>query len=980
MKNAPNACQTSTALVAATGGILRYKDPGQAARVAQSLPDHVTVENGAGTTLVMSKADSAAFKELGWKVGKAVTEREKDSEYTANMGMDPGARMVARGAGARKPGWYVLDGDRIVAGPFDSDAKAMPSWKPGLKLKKLAGEGVTEGLKLVKAFSNDSQAAKVYKDSELDEYKVKFYKDGVHQTKADYHTDDKDDALQTAQSQIGLKESGPAQLTSGFQAGSTVMVPGRRLGTVVKANAVERTVTVELNGSKRKADYGYKELRKVKSDYQLPPETRDSQATSHFSDAKNETDARAPRDVPAKSLVQRMKDAEKSMMTARQQGRHTDAAEWRNKRDSLKAMIARRVAGAAPKAEANIRVSPEEIDSLWDRYAKAELSCKEAGDGATRGQRMASSRTLNAFRRACQASNLDPVREVARRMSLTVREGFANRQEAGTTPEDGMSKAAKMEGYEGPGWYVLNGNGDILSPQFDFQSDAQTFQDEHLPAGDTYVSQVDDAGEPMSESTGHVVRMSSGAYVIADSPVLGPDTKVRADTGDWIPMSGLVHGSDWDGIKFPDEASAQAELGEAGANYPSPEAYGRFGAAEDGSVISNPSGFARLKGSEKPAMEAGAAPKFKIGDRVWWKFDPAHKQVYRGVVDTVYPNGSPQHRGEVCYSITSPGGGRYLGVPESRMIEPPVDGGNSLRWRSPTLNPDQPPGWVPTKVEGRKVQSKFAGAEVDLDRWYIISDAARFLTPDSFASKEEALAWVQANPDGVDLEDGDAVIKGSEFVEIYDESYPAGPSSPEPQLADEDSKIQRFSDKGEFRKAAEASVPAEDLPHLRWDLLGNTEYLQAKPYGKDKSRKGRIWAIGAGAESQSGLIVAQFDPTGGLTFEDMKKLNATWQSEWEAGQSATTEASDASFKKWLKKNRNNVVVGTVESDYGTTWLVGSKETGWGFLDIVGYWSEETGPEFSADMSPMEDSDVILEPDQEIEHSDVDALLAAMDGE
>ena len=45
--------------------------------------------------------------------------------------------------------------------------------------------------------------AKVYRDTEWNEYRVKFYDtEGQHLVHADYHTDDKDDALSTARAQL----------------------------------------------------------------------------------------------------------------------------------------------------------------------------------------------------------------------------------------------------------------------------------------------------------------------------------------------------------------------------------------------------------------------------------------------------------------------------------------------------------------------------------------------------------------------------------------------------------------------------------------------------------------------------------------------------------------------------------------------------------------------------------------------------------
>lgn len=45
-------------------------------------------------------------------------------------------------------------------------------------------------------------SAKVYKDTEWNEYRVKFYIDGQHQQNGDYHTDCKEDAINTAHAQI----------------------------------------------------------------------------------------------------------------------------------------------------------------------------------------------------------------------------------------------------------------------------------------------------------------------------------------------------------------------------------------------------------------------------------------------------------------------------------------------------------------------------------------------------------------------------------------------------------------------------------------------------------------------------------------------------------------------------------------------------------------------------------------------------------
>ena len=55
-------------------------------------------------------------------------------------------------------------------------------------------------LRRIETILNDGKklAAKVYRDAEWQEYRVKFFRDGKYQRDADYHTDDKADAQFTA--------------------------------------------------------------------------------------------------------------------------------------------------------------------------------------------------------------------------------------------------------------------------------------------------------------------------------------------------------------------------------------------------------------------------------------------------------------------------------------------------------------------------------------------------------------------------------------------------------------------------------------------------------------------------------------------------------------------------------------------------------------------------------------------------------------
>lgn len=53
-------------------------------------------------------------------------------------------------------------------------------------------------MKLIKVVQQGKFEAKIYKDSEWNEFRTKFFVDGKHQENGDHHTDDKEDAINTA--------------------------------------------------------------------------------------------------------------------------------------------------------------------------------------------------------------------------------------------------------------------------------------------------------------------------------------------------------------------------------------------------------------------------------------------------------------------------------------------------------------------------------------------------------------------------------------------------------------------------------------------------------------------------------------------------------------------------------------------------------------------------------------------------------------
>jgi len=81
-------------------------------------------------------------------------------------------------------------------------------------------EALEEGMKLVGTHHSDcgTKTAKVYKDSDWDEYRVKHFKNGKHLSDGDYHTSDKDDAHGTAKQFIkeSLEEESPEKFAHYF--------------------------------------------------------------------------------------------------------------------------------------------------------------------------------------------------------------------------------------------------------------------------------------------------------------------------------------------------------------------------------------------------------------------------------------------------------------------------------------------------------------------------------------------------------------------------------------------------------------------------------------------------------------------------------------------------------------------------------------------------------------------------------------------
>jgi len=107
----------------------------------------------------------------------------------------------------------------------------------GEPLKDAKGHGSDErggtkpsakGMRLVKTYTQGPHSAKVYKNPEWGENVVQTFRNGVYQSKNDYHTDDLSDAHATAQSQLNRWSSqdgtAAAALSSGGPKSATVPI------------------------------------------------------------------------------------------------------------------------------------------------------------------------------------------------------------------------------------------------------------------------------------------------------------------------------------------------------------------------------------------------------------------------------------------------------------------------------------------------------------------------------------------------------------------------------------------------------------------------------------------------------------------------------------------------------------------------------------------------------------------------------------
>jgi hypothetical protein len=155
------------------------------------------------------KDGGRAKKDFGGALGPAVSGAAKMMDRadrgipSATMtfgGVKKGSISPARAVGLKKGG--AAEKHEDVA----EDKKLIKKMvKPSARTGHAKGGstyGVASKMRLLKTHTEGDNSAKVYKNPDTGEHQVKFFKDGVHQKKADYFADDPSDAHETAQESL----------------------------------------------------------------------------------------------------------------------------------------------------------------------------------------------------------------------------------------------------------------------------------------------------------------------------------------------------------------------------------------------------------------------------------------------------------------------------------------------------------------------------------------------------------------------------------------------------------------------------------------------------------------------------------------------------------------------------------------------------------------------------------------------------------
>jgi len=209
----------------AKGGIIDSKKGNT--KVVTSKPDHspantggVKLGNGGGyKTGGVAKANGGGYK-MGGSAKKA---------YATGGTVDTGKPVAMPSRPASKP---VVT--KMVSGTFAKGGKV--DYYTDLA-KRLEKNPEKPNLRLIKAHTGPKgHVAKVYKDRDYGEHRVKFFDpDGKHRVDADYHTDDLSDAHDTAKGQLNRYNSGGSTVDASKGAYDKSIVPSEEDMDMAKA-------------------------------------------------------------------------------------------------------------------------------------------------------------------------------------------------------------------------------------------------------------------------------------------------------------------------------------------------------------------------------------------------------------------------------------------------------------------------------------------------------------------------------------------------------------------------------------------------------------------------------------------------------------------------------------------------------------------------------------------------------------------------
>jgi hypothetical protein len=133
----------------------------------------------------------------------------EDKTLVKNLGIKGAKSVSAPGESLfnKKKGSHAELQQQLGNNDADKANKARIK-KLGKPVKEEA-EQIDEGLRKVATYhsENGKHTATVHKDTEWGEHRVKFHTDGKHHAKADYHTDDHEDAHSTARAHLKHMEN-----------------------------------------------------------------------------------------------------------------------------------------------------------------------------------------------------------------------------------------------------------------------------------------------------------------------------------------------------------------------------------------------------------------------------------------------------------------------------------------------------------------------------------------------------------------------------------------------------------------------------------------------------------------------------------------------------------------------------------------------------------------------------------------------------